>query len=181
MSGQIDQVRFQAGEILFRENENSFHFFIIQEGEVEVYKTTGAGEIRLAVVGPGASLGEFAMLDKHPRSASARAMTDLVAARVSAEAYEDLIEDLPDWAVSVMRALVERLRATNDIVRHAQLTEKAATALEAAEFSDTAVRQRSAEATVVQKDDANEAEDDTETDTDFDFSAYTSASEPKGK
>lgn len=171
-SNQIEQVHFRAGDVLFQEDETSFHFFIIQEGEVEVFKRGPSGEeLKLATVTAGNSLGEFAMLDRQPRSASARALTDIVAARVSPEAYEQLLNELPDWAVSVMRALVERVRHTNDIVRAlqsglektatgTQLGRAASKAMDAVEYSDTSrsVRIKHAEAD--------------ETVTDFDFSVY---------
>lgn len=175
---QIEKVEFRAGDILFQEDEISFHFFIIQEGEVEVFKRGPAGEeLQLAKVTPGNSLGEFAMLDRKPRSASARALTDIVAARVSPEAYEELLDELPEWAVSVMRALVERVRHTNDIVRALQsglektqsgtpLGQAASKAMDAAEYSDTSRTAR-----------IKQAEAD-ETITDFDFSVYESSGSP---
>lgn len=156
----IDKVVLQPGEFLFHENENSFHFFIIQEGEVEVFKAGhGAADVILAKVGPGNSLGEFAMLDKQPRSASARALTPVSAARVSAEAYSDLLDELPDWAVAVMRSLVERIRASNEVVKRfeqaAGLTQSShkelETAIQSTEYAPV---------------------DDTVTDTNFDFSIY---------
>lgn len=171
---QIEQVHFKAGDILFHEDENTFHFFIIQEGEVEVFKRTPGGEeLKLATVTSGTSLGEFAMIDRKPRSASARALTDIVAARVSPEAYEHLLNELPDWAVSVMRALVERVRHTNEIVRALQsglektatgtgLSAKLGKAVDAVEYSDLS---RSARIRAAEAD---------ETITDFDFSVYDS-------
>lgn len=174
-SEQIEQVQFRAGDILFQEDETSFHFFIIQEGEVEIFKRgPGGEELQLAKVTAGNSLGEFAMLDRKPRSASARAITDIVAARVSPEAYDQLLSELPDWAVSVMRALVERVRHTNDIVRALQsglektqsstnLGRAASKAMDAAEYSDTSRTTR-----------IKQAEAD-ETVTDFDFSVYESS------
>jgi CRP/FNR family cyclic AMP-dependent transcriptional regulator len=117
-SAEIDQVSFKTGDILFKENELSYHFYIIQEGKVEIFKMGRGGvKIPLAVVSEGSSLGEFAMIDRLPRSATARAITDVVAAKVSDIAYQQLLTELPEWAVSVMSALVERLRQTNEIVR----------------------------------------------------------------
>lgn len=114
----IENVTFNSGDYLFHEGDSEYHFFIIQEGEVEVFKTKPpATKIPLAIVGPGTSLGEFAMVDRQPRSATARALTDVKAARISEEAYAQLFSELPDWAVSVLTALVERLRHTNEIVR----------------------------------------------------------------
>jgi CRP/FNR family cyclic AMP-dependent transcriptional regulator len=121
--GKVEVVSFNAGDILFTENEQSYHFFIIQDGQVEVFKTGDKGEhVQLAIVGAGTSLGEFAMIDRRPRSATARALSQVSAARVSEEAYNELLEELPEWAVSVMRALVERLRQANEIVRRAGST-----------------------------------------------------------
>jgi CRP/FNR family cyclic AMP-dependent transcriptional regulator len=137
-SGEIGTVSFQPGDMLFVENESSFHFYIIQEGEVEVFKNGPDGNpLHLAKLGPGNSLGEFAMLDRLPRSASARAITTVVAARISAEAYQQLLNDLPDWAMAVMKALVERLRHTNEVLRKAKAGQDLSNEAESAEFSDT--------------------------------------------
>lgn len=122
----IEIVSFSSGEYIFHEHEKGFHFFILQEGEIEVYKTSKNGaKISLAVIGPGASLGEFAMIDRQPRSASARALTDVKAAKISEAAYTQLLQELPDWAISVMRALVERLRHTSDLIRKFGIVDEA--------------------------------------------------------
>jgi CRP/FNR family transcriptional regulator, cyclic AMP receptor protein len=124
LGDQIEVVEFEKGDNLFKENENSFHFYIIQDGEVEVYKRGPNGaKIPLAVVGTGCSIGEFAMIDRLPRSATADALTHVVAVRVSEAAYEKLLKDLPDWAVAVMKALVERLRQTNEVIRASGITD----------------------------------------------------------
>lgn len=121
-SDQIDVVTFKPGEILFNENEHSFHFYIIQEGRVEVYKRGRTGnKVPIAVVGEGTSIGEFAMIDRLPRSATAQAITEVRAAKVSDVAYQQLLHELPEWAVAVMKALVERLRQTNEIVRSSNI------------------------------------------------------------
>ncbi|HEX4926177.1 MAG TPA: cyclic nucleotide-binding domain-containing protein [Bdellovibrionales bacterium] len=114
----LEKVQFKPGEFLFHENEQSYFFFIIQEGSVEVFKT-GADQkhIPLAVVGEGQALGEFAMISKKPRSASARALTKVAAVRVSEEAYQSLLNELPSWALAVIEGLVERLRQADETIR----------------------------------------------------------------
>jgi CRP/FNR family cyclic AMP-dependent transcriptional regulator len=117
-SSSVAYLVFEPGEIIFHEDERSFHFFIIQEGEVEVFKLAQNGEeLLLATVGEGKSLGEFAMIDRLPRSATARAKTTVRVAKISDKAYRKLLEELPDWAMCVMSGLVERLRQTNDRLR----------------------------------------------------------------
>jgi CRP-like cAMP-binding protein len=117
---RIEQISFKAGDTLFNEGDTTYHFYVIQDGEVEIFKTSADGKkVVLGVVTAGSSLGEFAMLDHMPRSATAQALTDVSAALVSEKAYEQLIEELPDWAVAVMRGMIDRIRATNDIIRKA--------------------------------------------------------------
>ena len=120
----IEMVEFAAGDTLFMEGETTFHFFIIQSGEVEIFKKNSVGKrLPLAVVGEGSAIGEFAMIDRLPRSATARALTVVAAVKVSESAYQKLIADLPDWAMSVMSALVDRLRQTNEIIRTAGIVD----------------------------------------------------------
>ena len=115
----LEKVVFESGDFLFHENDQSFFFFIIQEGNVEVFKTdTSNTKIPLAVVGEGQALGEFAMVSKKARSASARALTKTVAVKVSEEAYQSLLAELPSWALAVFEGLVERLRQADDIIRN---------------------------------------------------------------
>jgi CRP/FNR family transcriptional regulator, cyclic AMP receptor protein len=115
---EIRKVVFHPGDVLFRENDNSFQFYIIQEGVVEVFKDDGQGGIiMLAEAGEGNSIGEFAMIDRLPRSATARAKTYVKTIEVTETGYQRLLDELPEWAVSVMRGLVERLRHANEIIR----------------------------------------------------------------
>ncbi len=136
----IELVEFKSGEYIFHENELSFHFFILQEGQVEVYQSgrDNRGKVPLAVVGPRTALGEFAMIDRKPRSATARAVTDVRAARISEEAYVQLFHELPEWAATVMRSLVERVRHMNDLVRQAAIVDPSIIAeIDAIQFDDT--------------------------------------------
>ena len=122
VGSEISEVVFQSGDFLFHENDRSYHFYVIQEGQVEIYRMHQSSKVTLAMVGPSNSIGEFAMIDRQPRSASAQAVTTVVATRVSEQAYQQLLEELPDWAMSIMKGLVERLRQTNEVVRRFQLS-----------------------------------------------------------
>ena len=114
----LKEVSFAPGEWLFQENERSFHFYVLLDGDVEVFKSQPHGDpVLIATVTAPTSIGEFAMIDQQPRSASARAKTTVRATMISEAAYKQLLSELPDWAMSVMRALVERLRQTNEVLK----------------------------------------------------------------
>ena len=114
---QLEGVRFKAGEILFKEGEKSFQFYVIQEGQVEIHKLGPKGnKISIAVVEEGHSLGEFALLDQQPRSATAQALTSVKAVMIDEAAYHAILDELPDWARSMLTNLAERLRKANGII-----------------------------------------------------------------
>ena len=63
---------FQAGDYLFYEGEEGDYMYLVLEGRIRI--EVGGAEV--AIIGPGKSTGEFAILDRRPRSASARAIED---------------------------------------------------------------------------------------------------------
>ncbi len=114
---QLEGVHFKAGEILFKEGDKSFQFYVIQEGQVEIFKKGPKGnKLSIAIVEEGHSIGEFALLDQQPRSATAQAITDVKAVMVDESAYSAILADLPDWATSMLTNLAERLRKANVII-----------------------------------------------------------------
>lgn len=72
MSGEI---RLQPGEVLFREGDAPTTAFILDAGQVEIRATQRGQEVLLALLGPGAILGEMAVIDSAPRTATAVALT----------------------------------------------------------------------------------------------------------
>jgi CRP-like cAMP-binding protein len=64
----------EAGEVLFYEGEPGDHAYIIQDGLVEISRRVGVAEVFLATCGPGEIIGEMALIDGQPRSATTRAL-----------------------------------------------------------------------------------------------------------
>jgi len=110
-------VRFKAGETIFRENDLGDFFYVIREGQVEIFKSRGGTKIPLAILRSGACLGELSAMDGKRRSASAVALTDVEVVKVSAKAIETQFEKNPAWFKAITFSLVERLRQTNEVLR----------------------------------------------------------------
>ena len=115
----LEKVVFDKGDLLFSEGDESYFFFIIQQGEVDVFlpKTKTTEEIHLAILGPGQPVGEFALVVKKSRSASARARNTCTAIKISEGSYKQLLKELPPWTISVLESLIERLRRTDGMLR----------------------------------------------------------------
>jgi CRP-like cAMP-binding protein len=101
-------------QILFSAGDASDGMYIIRKGELLVYLEKGGAEVKLATLATGAMLGEMALFDKKPRSASARALTDTEITQISNEDFEKLMKQIPKWFVSLMSTLSSRLRDTNE-------------------------------------------------------------------
>jgi len=95
--GEIAEIllkeKFDAGSMIFQEEEAGDKFYIILKGEVEVFKKTGENrEELLAVLKAGDYFGEMSLIDNAPRSASVRAKTELVALTIFKPDFELLLK-----------------------------------------------------------------------------------------
>lgn len=101
------------GTHLFRENDRSRELYIIQSGKIQVYKTVGTKEVKLAVMGKGAVLGEMALIDGKPRSASARVIEECMVMQIDAEAIEKKIQGVQPWFLHLIKLISQKIRNTN--------------------------------------------------------------------
>ena len=69
------EIRLQPGEVLFREGDPPTTAFILDEGQVEIRATQRGRQVVLALLGPGAIIGEMAIIDAAPRTATAVALS----------------------------------------------------------------------------------------------------------
>jgi CRP/FNR family transcriptional regulator, cyclic AMP receptor protein len=115
----IMKVAYKAGDFIFLEGDHEAHFYIIEKGAVQIFTKKPNGErINIMDIGEGESFGEFALLDKGaPRSASAKAISEVVLIRVSEEGYEQLLNEIPVWAASMLRSFTNRLKKMNERVK----------------------------------------------------------------
>lgn len=97
---------FAAGSVIFESGQPGDLMYVVKEGEVDVIAN---GQV-LETVGPGGILGEMALIDKNPRSATAVAKTDCQLARVSEQRFTYLVQQNPFFALAVMRIMAARLR-----------------------------------------------------------------------
>lgn len=102
--------------IICREGESGNALFIIVNGEVDVVKAMGNEEMVLAKRGAGDFVGEMAVLESAPRSATLRALNDVRVLTIEGEAFKSILLDRPEVAVSVLRNMSSRIRALNAMV-----------------------------------------------------------------
>jgi CRP-like cAMP-binding protein len=115
---ELQKEIFKPNEYIFFEGDLDYHFYIIEEGKVQIFTKTKAGKrVDISVLESGESFGEFAMLLKLPRSASAQALTECRLIKVTEEGFQSLLKDLPGWASSMMKGFATRLRSMNETLK----------------------------------------------------------------
>lgn len=102
------EVEFEPGATLMTEGEMGDSMYLVLEGEVEVVK----GHTPVATLGPRECVGEMAILDSDPRSATVRARGFTRALMVEREDFYDLLDERLDIARGVIKVLCRRLRET---------------------------------------------------------------------
>jgi CRP-like cAMP-binding protein len=102
---------FAPGETLCVEGEPGNEVFILLKGEVKILKRDGAGERFIGTEKAGGFIGEMAVLDPAPRSATLVAGDEGTRAlRLNGDAFRDALNRDPTIAASVLRTLAQRLR-----------------------------------------------------------------------
>ena len=114
---------FNPEQILFKKGDPSDGMFVVRSGELLVYLEEQNGEeIELARVGPGGMIGEMALFDRKPRSASVKASKKCEVTHITLKDFEKLMKQIPRWFTALMVTLSSRLRSTNERVQ--ELTDK---------------------------------------------------------
>ncbi len=109
----MEELRFKAGDYIFREGEESDWAYIIKSGKVDIFQRFAKGTVLLATLGQGEMFGEMGIISDEPRSASAVSDAMTVVQKVSRESLGKILQGEPPEVVLVVNSLMERLREAN--------------------------------------------------------------------
>jgi CRP/FNR family transcriptional regulator, cyclic AMP receptor protein len=99
-------VALEPGHVVFSEGDKGDSMYIVLEGELEI-------RIKDKVIdttGPGGIVGEMALIDNSPRSATCVAKTACKIVPVNERQFNYMVQETPNFAITVMRMMCERLR-----------------------------------------------------------------------
>lgn len=122
---------YEENETLFEQGQPGAALFLVWEGRVAIElesdasrapeKTSGSRRTILAQLEKGHFLGELALLDESPRSATARAVVKTKTLALYRNDLKRLIATDPSTACLIYRSLArivgDRLRTTNEMVQ----------------------------------------------------------------
>lgn len=102
----VHEETFNAKEYIFNEGDNGDSLYLVAHGRVSVRR----GEKEIAQLGVGECIGEMAILDKLPRSASAVALEETKLLRIYATDFDEIAITHPEIALCLLKILSRRLR-----------------------------------------------------------------------
>lgn len=108
-----ESIKLNPGDVLLREGEESSEMYYLQSGTLAVFKRKGDKEHQIGSIISGELVGEMSFLDKSPRSATVKAVTESVLVIVPNEKLEKTLETLPKWFTALLHTLLDRLRKAN--------------------------------------------------------------------
>ena len=103
--------RFTNGEVICRQGETGDRMFVIQSGKVEVVREEDGTESVVGTLGQGEIVGEMAIIDRQPRSATVRAKGDAMVLTLDKRAFLRHVHEDPSLAFNILEKMSDRIRS----------------------------------------------------------------------
>ena len=117
LAAEVDQVKFDADETIFNEQDKGDALYVVEAGSVRIWVLDEDVEpVTLKELGPGEFFGELAVLDRGPRSTNATAIGETTLHRLSSDDFQAFLMKHPDVAIDVICEIGARMRQTNMLV-----------------------------------------------------------------
>ena len=115
--------KYGDGEMIFSEGDTCAGLYIVQAGNVRIFKSSAGGrEQVLSIDGPGSSIAELPVFDGGNYPASAQAVSDSTLLFFSRQDFQTLCMQHPEVALKVLRVVGGRLRRLVGIIEELSFT-----------------------------------------------------------
>ncbi len=104
---------YEAGEIIMRENQPGDLFYIIRSGQTVVFKGDLQSPAILGFRSTGEAIGEMALLENLPRSATVIALNKVTLWAFSPEMFFSFLQENPAFSINLMNMLSSRIRKSD--------------------------------------------------------------------
>lgn len=102
---------YDKNEVILRQGDPSHELYILLKGKVRVYKTSpGGDETIINILAPPEIIGEFAIVDGEPRSATARAIDQCLLLGIARDDFLHHLQNFPKLSVELCRLVIGKAR-----------------------------------------------------------------------
>jgi len=112
LSKSCQERKYSAGSTLIKQGDTGVGLYVIISGHVKTTqaKNPDRAEVDLGTYGPGNVLGEMALLDDLPRSATITAIDDVTALLLPIWEFRTTVRNHPEIGLKLLSVLSKRLR-----------------------------------------------------------------------
>ncbi len=112
---------YADGDVIARQGEAGDCMYVVQRGQVKIILQRPDGsETGLGIIEEGDLFGEMAILEKLPRSATARAIGEARVLTVDRRTFLRRVKEDPTLALNILRSLSHRIRVMNHELEEAR-------------------------------------------------------------
>ena len=108
-----ERLSFDPGAVLFREGDRGDSAYLILNGKVDVAVGSPKGDVVVAHIGANNIVGEMALLCEMPRTATIIAAEPLDTLRIKKDQFLQMLREIPQMPLEIMRELAVRLNNVN--------------------------------------------------------------------
>lgn len=101
-----DEIDRSAGDVLTKQGDTGREAFVIVEGTAIVKRN----DRKVAELGPGSAVGDYALLDRGPRTATVEAKTDMKVLVLGPREFSGLLDEVPTLSHKLMQAMASKIR-----------------------------------------------------------------------
>jgi CRP-like cAMP-binding protein len=108
---------------VFKEGDKGDALYIVKSGKVNILKRNKAGvDSVLVSLAKGAVIGDMAIIDEQPRSASVATIQETCFLIITKDDFRQLLAEIPEISFQILKLTTERLRATNDHLKELEVS-----------------------------------------------------------
>jgi signal transduction histidine kinase len=108
----VSEIEVAAGEVLCREGSKGEDMYILLVGELKISKDNKF----ITTIKPVEYIGEMALIEAKPRSATVEALTDCTLLKITREQFQDYFSQRPDSLFAILQTLSRRIRLNTEII-----------------------------------------------------------------
>lgn len=111
LAGQATMVELKPGEVLFTRGDDAHSMYIVASGRVSVH----IDAYELSELREGSLIGEYALVDEQPRSATVTAKCATLLVELSKSRFLEVLENNTRFCFAVMKLMIRRSRRMNEL------------------------------------------------------------------
>jgi CRP-like cAMP-binding protein len=105
-------VTYGAGSIVFKQGDAADSMYVIQRGVIEIL----IGSAVVDVCGPNEALGFMAVIDREPRTSTARVKEEAELSIIDRRQFRFMVDEAPNFAIYVMQVMAHRIRGMSHAI-----------------------------------------------------------------